>query len=149
MPRLKAILLLAVLSLPLPAWAADRVRSGTLYKDPDCDCCEGYADYLRQNGYQIKIVPTRDLAQMRAAQHVPEDLAGCHMTLIDGYVVEGHVAVSMVNRMLDEKPAIRGISLIGMPPGTPGMPGDKIGPYTVWEIAAEHQEVPARVFGVQ
>ena len=59
---------------------------------------------------------------------------GCHTTLVEGYVVEGHVPIGAVLRMLDERPAIRGISLPGMPAGSPGMFGEKAQPFTIYEI---------------
>ena len=65
---------------------------------------------------------------------MPEPLEGCHTTLVGGYVVEGHVPIGAVLRMLDERPAIRGISLPGMPAGSPGMFGEKAQPFTIYEI---------------
>lgn len=145
---MKIIIFSVLLLLPLRALADDAAKTGTLYKDPDCGCCEDYAKYLRQNGFEIKIVPTEELPQLRAEQGVPEEMAGCHMTLIDGYVVEGHVPAAMINRLLSERPTIRGISLPGMPMGSPGMSGEKTGPFTVLEIATENPHGDARVFGV-
>ncbi|HEX4889580.1 MAG TPA: DUF411 domain-containing protein [Alphaproteobacteria bacterium] len=145
---MKIIIFFVLLLLPLRALADDAAKTGTLYKDPNCGCCEDYARYLRQNGFEIKIVPTEELPQLRAEQGVPEEMAGCHMTLLDGYVVEGHVPVAMIHRLLEERPGIKGISLPGMPMGSPGMGGEKTGPFTVLEIATENPHGDARVFGV-
>ncbi|KOX50538.1 metal-binding protein, partial [Streptomyces purpurogeneiscleroticus] len=71
-------------------------------------------------------------------------LQGCHTLLIDGYVVEGHVPVAAVRRLLAERPAIRGISLPGMPAGSPGMDGEKTEPFTVYEIGDGAPKVFAR-----
>jgi hypothetical protein len=116
------------------AATADGKRQATLYKNPQCDCCEGYAAYLRRNGFDVKVIPTHDLSLINQEHQVPEPLEGCHATLVDGYVIEGHVPIAMVNRLLTERPAIRGISLPGMPTGSPGMSGPKTGPFTVYEI---------------
>ncbi|MFZ5914724.1 MAG: DUF411 domain-containing protein [Pseudomonadota bacterium] len=139
----------ALLLFPLRAMADDAVRTGTLYKDPDCGCCEEYASYLRRNGYRLTVIPTQDLPHLRAARGIPDDLTGCHMALIDGYVIEGHVPAAMIGRLLSERPSIRGISLPGMPLGSPGMSGKKDGPFVVLEIAAETQNGEARVFAVE
>ncbi|MFC6388742.1 MULTISPECIES: DUF411 domain-containing protein [Methylorubrum] len=64
--------------------------------------------------------------------------------LIDGYVVEGHVPVAQVKRLLAERPAIKGISLPGMPAGSPGMDGEKAEPFTVYEIGDSVTKVFAR-----
>ena len=108
-----------------------------LYKNPQCPCCELYADYLRQHGYRVEVKPSFDLVLIRRQNGVPEALDGCHTTLVGGYVVEGHVPVAAIDRLLDERPAIRGISVPGMPAGSPGMYGEKEGPLTVYEIAAD------------
>lgn len=150
MRKLRPVLFIAMLLLfPLRAMAEDAVRTGTLYKDPDCDCCQEYASYLRRNGYQITVIPTQDLQDLHTARGVPAELAGCHMTLIDGYVIEGHVPAAMIGRLLAERPAIRGISLPGMPLGSPGMNGKKNEPFTVLEIASETQSGKPRVFAVE
>ncbi|MEQ1889353.1 MAG: DUF411 domain-containing protein [Alphaproteobacteria bacterium] len=149
MQNLRSLILLAALLLPLRALADDAVKMGTLYKDPDCGCCEDYANYLRQNGYQMTVIPTGELPQLRARQGIPEDLAGCHMMLIDGYAVEGHVPVQMIDRLLAERPDVQGISLPGMPLGAPGMSGEKSAPFTVLEIAKDNTDELPRVFGVE
>jgi len=82
---------------------------------------------------------------------VPEGLDGCHTTLIGGYVVEGHVPVGAIDRLLDERPAFRGISVPGMPAGSPGMlaPGESPRALTVYEIAADAAPgMTPKVFGV-
>ena len=79
-------------------------------------------------------------------QHgVPEPLVGCHTTLVDGYVVEGHVPIGAMLRMLEERPDITGISLPGMPAGSPGMSGEKAAPFTIYEIG----DGPTKVYAVE
>ena len=124
--------------------AADRGQV-TLYKNPQCGCREGYADYLRHNGFKVAAVSTNDLTLMGQKYGIPDDLAPCHISLIGGYVVGGHIPIEVVNRLLSEKPQITGISLPGMPEGTPGMPGQKPGPLTIYEIGNGPPKVYATV----
>jgi hypothetical protein len=132
---LRLIALLALLLLPLGhAQAADPAKAATLYKNPQCGCCEGYADYLRQNGYAVTVKPTHDLVTMGREAGMADDFQGCHLTYIDGYVVSGHVPVTTVNRLLRERPRIKGVTLPGMPMGSPGMNGQKAAPFTIYEI---------------
>ena len=131
--------------IPLSAEpAADRGQV-TLYKNPQCGCCEGYADYLRDNGFKVAAVSTNDLTLMGQKYGIPDDLAPCHISLIGGYVVGGHIPIEVVSRLLSEKPQITGISLPGMPEGTPGMPGQKPGPLTIYEIGNGPPKVYATV----
>ena len=133
---LRLIAALGLFVLPLAILnAAEPAKTATLYKNPQCGCCEDYANYLRQNGFDVKVVATHDLPLIKKEQGVPERFEGCHTTLIDGYVVEGHVPVKSLNRLLTERPAINGISLPGMPMGSPGMTGPKTAPLTIYEIS--------------
>lgn len=131
--------LLATMLLALPAVMArkanaEAAKEATLYKNPQCFCCEGHADYLRQHGFKVTEVPTHDLSLLRRKLDVPEQLEGCHTIVVDGYVVEGHVPIKSINRLLRERPPIKGISLPGMPEGSPGMTGRKTEPFTIYEL---------------
>lgn len=117
----------------------------TLYKNPQCDCCEGYASYLRDHGFAVKTVATNDLTVMGEKYGISDALQPCHLSLIAGYVVGGHVPFEVIKRLLDEKPRIAGITLPGMPTGTPGMGGRKSGPLTIYEIAKGTPKVYAVV----
>jgi hypothetical protein len=144
MRTLLALITLAAALGGVPAMAEDS-HAATLYKDPQCGCCEGYADYLRENDFEVTVKPTHDLPLLHRQYGVPEPLVGCHTTLVDGYVVEGHVPIGAPLRMLTERPAIKGISLPGMPAGSPGMFGEKAAPFTIYEIG-DH---PAKVYTVE
>lgn len=130
-----------------PANGGER-PSATLYKNPQCSCCEQYADYLRSNGFTVKVVPTHNLSVIRrqAGGNIPEKLEGCHTMFIDKYVVDGHVPLKTLDRLLTERPEIRGISLPGMPVGSPGMPGQKTEPFTIYEIG---NNVEPRVYATE
>jgi hypothetical protein len=124
---------LAALLLLSPPSFADTIKA-TLYKNPQCSCCEGYVAYLRRNGFAIDVKPTNDLAEISRKAGVPEQMQGCHTMFVNGYVVDGHVPVATLNKLLSEKPAIAGITLPGMPLGSPGMGGEKEGPFTIYAI---------------
>jgi hypothetical protein len=141
---LTAVTLAITLGLMLPGHSfADEMKKATLYKNPECGCCAEYAKYLGQNGFDVQIVDTFDLPSVKREHSVPAALEGCHTTLVDGYVIEGHVPADIVQRLLREKPAIKGISLPGMPAGSPGMTGEKTAPLTVYEISYEKDKVYA------
>lgn len=124
--------LTAALTLSLPSLAAP--VHAVLYKNPQCDCCDKYAAYLKQNGFDVEVKETDDLARMSQKAGVPQKLEGCHTMLVDGYVVDGLVPVALVKKLLEERPAIAGITLPGMPAGAPGMGGTKAAPFTVYAV---------------
>ena len=128
----KALVFGSILLSAAPALAGE--KDVTLYKNPECGCCEGHADYLRDNGFKVTVKPTHDLTAMSRAAGIPDDVQGCHLSMIDGYVVSGHVPIGTVNKLLTERPDIKGVTLPGMPMGSPGMSGTKEGPFEMLEI---------------
>jgi hypothetical protein len=116
-------------------------QQATLYKSPDCTCCEGHAAYLKRNGIQVSIIETPDLPSIKKTNGVPAELEGCHTILLDGYVIEGHMPINPIRKLLRERPAIKGISLPGMPLGAPGMSGPKEGPFVIYEIGDGEKRV--------
>ncbi|TDX21861.1 hypothetical protein DFO67_13318 [Modicisalibacter xianhensis] len=117
----------AILPVLLLASASVNAATGDaiMFKNPNCGCCAKYAEYLRQHGLNVKVVPTDQMDSIKAKAGIPRDEASCHTLAIGGYAVEGHVPVEAIERLLREKPAIQGITLAGMPSGSPGMPGSK------------------------
>ena len=108
-----------------------------LYKSPECGCCEGYADYLRHHGFAVTSEPTNELAEISRKAGIPADLQGCHTAFIGDYVVDGHVPAEVIEKLLAERPAIKGITLPGMPAGSPGMVGEKAEPFTIYAIGQD------------
>jgi hypothetical protein len=126
---------IAMLVLPLPA-IAEPIHA-ILYKNPQCTCCEGYAAYLRKNGFVVEVKATNDLAEISQKAGVPEKYQGCHTMFVDGYVVDGHVPVEIVRKLLTERPAIAGITLPGMPAGSPGMYGKKTQAFSIYAVTKD------------
>ncbi|MCB5188937.1 CopG family transcriptional regulator [Methylobacillus caricis] len=127
----------------MTAWAAPLV---TLYKDANCGCCQKYVAYLRQHGFKVEAFDRADMQQIKQKYGVSR-VASCHTALVGGYVVEGHVPVAAINRLLKEKPAIIGISVPDMPMNSPGMGEMKPGALTVYNIPANGQQ--PKVFSVE
>jgi len=117
-----AALLLALFAA-LPALAAE--REVTIWKSPTCGCCEGWAEHMRQSGYKVKSLDVEDIDQIKRAHGIPAPMQSCHTARVDGYLVEGHVPAEAVDRLLKDKPKVRGIASPGMPMGSPGMGGPK------------------------
>ena len=119
----------------LPASAFAKTLQGTLYKAQECDCCEAHAEYLRKNGFDLKIEPVKNLAEMSISAGVPPGFQGCHLIKLNGYVFEGHITSEIMKRVLSERPKdLVGLSIPGMPSGVPGMEGPKDGPIKVYAI---------------
>jgi hypothetical protein len=130
-------LLMSASALALTKGAHAAPVAVMLYKNPECGCCDGYAGYLRQHGFAVTAKATPDLSEISRKAGIPPELEGCHTAFIGGYVVDGHVPIEAIEKLLSERPAIKGITLPGMPAGSPGMMGDKMEPFTVLAIGAD------------
>lgn len=102
-----------------------------VYKSATCGCCNGWVEHLRAAGFTVDARNVNDLMSVKLDAGVPDPMVTCHTALIDGYVVEGHVPVEQIERMLAERPDIAGIGVPGMPVGSPGMEGPNAQPYQV------------------
>lgn len=115
--RLSLGLLLAALFAP----AALASNAFDVYSDPSCGCCGAWVTYMRAHGYTVTVHQDQSMAVVKARFHVPARAMSCHTALIDGYVVEGHVPVEDIRRLLAERPDAIGLAAPGMPMGSPGM----------------------------
>ncbi|MGI8852347.1 MAG: DUF411 domain-containing protein [Methyloceanibacter sp.] len=125
-------LLLGALLLPGTAvWAAPEIE---VWKSPSCDCCTGWVEHLQDNGFEVTVKDTSPamLDQIKRQAGISDKLASCHTGKIDGYVIEGHVPAADIQRLVSEKPDAAGLTVPGMPIGSPGMEvDDKRQPYDV------------------
>ena len=121
---MKRIALATFLALATPALAAEPV---TIWRDPGCGCCDAYAEYLRAEGFEVTVIDDHDFVDRSVVAGVPEQGVGCHLAMIDGYVVSGLVPAEIIERLLEERPDITGITLPGMPANAPGMAPAKTG----------------------
>jgi len=127
--HLKSLILLAISRMPFRA--ASKV---TVFKDPSCTCCNGWIEHLKQSGFEVvsNEIPIAQLRETKSHYQVPPDLQTCHTAIVDGYVVEGHVPATDIQRLLKERPKAIGLVVPGMPIGSPGMEGPKRESYGVF-----------------
>ncbi len=102
-------------------WADPAAPVVDVYKSPTCGCCSKWIDHLKANGFAVRSHDTRDVAQHKLRLGIPAGYDSCHTAEVGGYVIEGHVPAKDIRRLLKEKPAARGLTVPGMPVGSPGM----------------------------
>jgi hypothetical protein len=115
------------------AKAADMV----VYKSPTCGCCDKWIEHMEEAGFRVEAKNVPDLNPVKAEFGVARNLQSCHTATVGGYLVEGHVPADLVQRMLEEKPDIRGLAVPGMPMGSPGMEGPYKDAYNVLAIGTD------------
>ena len=121
--RVVRLLLAAAWLLVGVAVAQESKDTITVYKSPGCGCCEKWAEHLRAAGFRVDARDAANLNAVRRELGVPFRLAGCHTAKVGRYAVEGHVPADQIKRLLQEQPDVAGISVPGMPVGSPGMEG--------------------------
>jgi len=92
-----------------------------VYKNPNCGCCNKWISYLKEQGFTVKTENNSMLPAMKEAVGITSELGSCHTAVVDRYVVEGHVPAEDIRRLLEERPDIKGLTVPGMPIGSPGM----------------------------
>lgn len=104
----------------------------TVYKSPTCGCCKEWVDHLQTEGFTVKTNDVMDMNQIKEQFGVPGSLSSCHTAVVEGYVVEGHVPAVDIKQLLQERPNVTGLTVPGMPVGSPGMEqGGRPDPYNV------------------
>ncbi|MGG6293356.1 DUF411 domain-containing protein [Leptolyngbya sp. AN02str] len=119
---------------------AFRVNGGdvTVYRDPNCSCCEGWMTHLRSHGFRVSEVQQADMASIKQHHGIPDKLTSCHTAMIDGKVIEGHVPAGDIQQFLAVASDAVGLAIPGMPIGSPGMEeGDTHEPFTVLTFDAQ------------
>ena len=96
-------------------------KTMTVYKSPFCGCCEKWIDIMKTKGFKIDVIETNEVNNIKQKAGLQAGQTSCHTAFVDGYVIEGHVDYSAIKKMLVEKPNILGITVPGMPIGSPGM----------------------------
>lgn len=94
-----------------------------VFKSPTCGCCSAWIEHLARAGFAVdaRDVDQEALYALKARSGIRPELASCHTAFVDGFVFEGHVPAADIERLLTERPDAIGLSVPGMPIGSPGM----------------------------
>ncbi len=118
-----------------------------VYKSEYCGCCGLWAEHLQKSGLEVSVVTVTNTMAARESLGIPNKLGSCHSATVGDYWVEGHVPADLVQQLMTEKPAdILGISVPGMPPGSPGMPAPQPAEY---DIIALHTDGSTSVYATR
>ena len=154
MKSIRLLMVCVLLSLSFSIKAEDQVKTVEpivieVYRSPSCGCCGKWIAHLKENQFDVKDHVTNDVQVIKDKYGVPENMASCHTALVNGYVVEGHVPAADIKKLLKLKPAVIGISVPGMPSGTPGMEmGGRKDPYQVVSFDKEKKQQVFSSYGV-
>ena len=131
---MKKILLILTMSLSFSY--AQIAKDMVVYKTPYCGCCTNWIAQMEDKGLNIKTIVKDNFDDMKMKNGIEPNMMSCHTAFIDGYIIEGHVNYSAIQRLLREKPKdVIALSVPGMVVGSPGMEmGNKKMPYNIMAI---------------
>ena len=93
----------------------------TLYRDKSCGCCKKWGARMVEGGYKVVDNISSDINDLKISEGISSSLASCHTAFVGGYFIEGHVPAKSIDKLLRDMPDIAGLSVPGMPLGSPGM----------------------------
>ncbi len=121
------------------------VSDFVVYQTPWCGCCSKWVDHLRENGFAVRTEEVTDIMRVKLKHNVGREISSCHTAVVEGYVIEGHVPADLIKRLLEERPPVAGLTVPGMPMGSPGMEGPYKQPYEILTFDREgNTEIYAR-----
>ncbi len=111
----------------------DFAHAGTsihVYKTATCGCCGLWVEHMQAAGFEVTVedLSNEDLAAVKVRHGVPVELSSCHTALAGGYVLEGHIPAGVIRSFLEEAPEVKGLTVPGMPIGSPGMEVEGVQP---------------------
>jgi len=137
---------LAFLALaPASIAAADEPATINVFKTPWCGCCHLWAEAVEAAGYHVITHDMEDLSGIKKQAGIPDDLQSCHTSVLDmgrKYILEGHVPLEAMDKIMSERPDIRGLAVGGMPQGSLGMGDDPNARYDVHALPVRMSEAP-------
>lgn len=116
-------------TLLLPALLLGTVACATeprvidVHRDAHCGCCKDWIKHLEANGFTVRDHVEPDMSRVKQKLGVPAQLGSCHTGVYRGKFVEGHVPAAEL-KALEDRNALVGIAVPGMPIGSPGMEMD-------------------------
>lgn len=132
---MRALLVLFTLLMPASVLAQQPLPVTPLvkvYKSPTCGCCDDWVSHLEQNNFKVEAINTDNMQAIKEQAEIPPGKGSCHTAFVGKYVIEGHVPARDIQRLLEEKPDANGLTVPGMPVGSPGMEmGHRKDPYKV------------------
>ncbi|NOG30762.1 DUF411 domain-containing protein [Halomonas sp. TBZ9] len=132
---------LALAGLTTSTMAASTVE---VHSDPNCGCCGAWVEHLEANGFEVDHQRHNDVRGVKIEQGVTPQIASCHTAIVDGYVIEGHVPADDIKALLKERPEVAGLTVPGMPHGSPGMETGREDDYAVLSWTRDSQ--PPEIF---
>lgn len=140
--KVRGFVVAVALALAAPGAMAERLPLVEVWKSDSCGCCGEWIKHLQRNGFPTKVHRVEDASPVRRALGISDRLGSCHTAKVGGYAIEGHVPAKDIRKLLQDKPRAIGLTVPGMPPGSPGMDIPNSPPYETYLVQPDGRPVP-------
>lgn len=116
------------------------------HKTPTCGCCKEWVKHANNNGFKVHTQDHQNLEDIKKMYAIKPEYRSCHTSVsTDGFIFEGHIPAKYIAQFLSENhPNALGLSVPGMPLGSPGMEFDnRFAPY---EVLILYKDGSSKVF---
>lgn len=115
----------------------------TVHKTPFCGCCKKWIKHAREAGINVIEKDHQNLNAIKREYKINPKHQSCHTSISkDGYIFEGHIHADVIKKYL-ENPSenSKGLSVPGMPIGSPGMEMDgRLDDYVVLTMFEDNKD---------
>ena len=115
----------------------------TVHKTPFCGCCKKWIKHAREAGINVIEKDHQNLNSIKREYKINPKHHSCHTSISkDGYIFEGHIHADVIKKYL-ENPSenSKGLSVPGMPIGSPGMEMDgRLDDYVVLTMFEDNKD---------
>tara|TARA_A100001234_G_scaffold67610_1_gene59368 strand:- start:1431 stop:1904 length:474 start_codon:yes stop_codon:yes gene_type:complete len=117
-----------------------------VHKTPTCGCCKMWIKHLEGNGFTTLIEDHSNLQEIKEKYDIKPEYRSCHTGVSkDGYIFEGHIPSKYITQFLSEEhPNAIGLSVPGMPLGSPGMEVE--GMFTPYDVLILFKDGTSEVY---
>jgi len=117
-----------------------------VHKTPTCGCCKMWVNHMENNGFAINTQDHQSLLKIKDNLKVEPQFRSCHTAVSsEGYFFEGHIPGKYVSKFLKESnPKAIGLSVPGMPLGSPGMEVE--GRFTPYDVLIHFRDGTTKVY---
>ena len=140
-----------IFSIPLSSFeqeytSAQNKFSLLVHKTPTCGCCKKWVKHLEDNSFSMMIKDHQNLQKIKTKYSIKPKYQSCHTAVSEeGYIFEGHIPSKFIKNFLaDPEPNAIGLSVPGMPLGSPGMEVE--GRFMPYDILVLYKDGSSKVY---
>ena len=117
-----------------------------VHKTPTCGCCKKWVKHLEDNSFSMMIKDHQNLQKIKTQYSIKPKYQSCHTAVSkEGYIFEGHIPSKFIKNFLeDPEPNAIGLSVPGMPLGSPGMEVE--GRFMPYDVLVLYKDGSSKVY---